>query len=240
VAYHTYTFKYVDSSNTTHELHKAERLTDPQNTAYGGDPVLYTRTLVNSFTAEEGKMYMIVTLENTYALGLDGEAIPYESDFDLADSSNTDLKKAIWTITKNGNKIRWQNAYNTEQYLRLERVRQNWNWRTIFNDNSGADINVKHRGYDNDIACFNVGGPNDCWLIYNKSFGLNQTDRYNGDEYRFFIYRIDRNGEVWGVTFGLRPEISELCAVRDTAGNLVNLNGTAAISEPIEPTSGEV
>ena len=182
---------------------------------------------------------MIVTLENTYALGLDGEAIPFESEFDLADSSNTDLKKAIWTITKNGNKIRWQNAYNTEQYLRLERVRQNWNWRTIFNDNSGADINVKHRGYDNDIACFNVGGPNDCWLIYNKSFGLNQTDRYNGDEYRFFIYRIDRNGEVWGVTFGLRPEISELCAVRDTAGNLVNLNGTAAISEPIEPTSGE-
>ena len=254
--YHTYTFKYMDDSGEYQEIHKIVDNTDPQNTAYAG-PSLWNKILLSSFTAEEGKMYMIVTLENTYALGLDGEAIPFESEFDLADSSNTDLKKAIWTITKNGNKIRWQNAYNTEQYLRLERVLQNWNVRTIFNDNSGADINVKHRGYDNDIACFNVGGPNWCWLIYNASFGLNQTDRYNGDEYRFFIYRIDRNGEVWGVTFGLRPEISELCAVRDTAGNLVNLNGTAAISEteeepaeetepateptePIEPTSGEV
>ena len=254
--YHTYTFKYMDDSGEYQEIHKIVDNTDPQNTAYAG-PSLWNKILVSSFTAEEGKMYMIVTRDNTHALGLEGEAIEFETEFDMADSDNADIKKAIWTITKNGDNIRWQNVYNTKQYLRVERD----GWTPIYNNNVGSSIIVNYVSRENDIAYFHVGAkPSyiNYWLIYNNRFDMSWENDYadKNADYRFFIYRADPSGEVWVVTFGLRPEISELCAVRDTAGNLVNLNGTAAVSEteeepveetepateptePTEPTPGE-
>ena len=242
--FHTYTFKYVDASGVAHEIHKAVDLTDPQNTAYAG-PTLWNKNLVNSFSVgDAGTMYMIVTKDDRYALGLNGVAIPFEREFDLESASSADLKKAIWTITKNSNNTRWRNEYDKGQYLALKRDRGY----PIYNNGSGENITIEHRNYTNgDVANFNVGGPNYTWLTHGNGFGLSQTGRYSGDEYKFFIYRVDRNGEVWGITFALRPEISESChATRtDGDGNVIVLSNTAPITadesveEPAEPTSGE-
>ena len=119
----------------------------------------------------------------------------------------------------------------------------------VFNNSSGATINVKHRNYTNDVANFNVGGPNSTWLTYgNDGFGLSRTGIYSGDSYKFFIYRIDRDGEVWGITFALLDEISEFCyATRIDENNNVIVLPTPAPpvveeteeEQNVEETTGE-
>ena len=172
---------------------------------------------------------MIVTRNNAYALGLNGEAVTFVSEFDMEAPSSADLKKAIWTITKSGNNIRWQNAHDTSQYLRLQSQRDE---RTIFNDGSGASIVVNYRNRANDVAYFNVGGNN--WLTYNNGFGISRQNNYSDNaDYRFLIYRIDRSGESWGTAFNLRDEISEFCVVTDSNGNLITLGGTNAVDAEV-------
>jgi hypothetical protein len=118
-----------------------------------------------------------------------------------------------------------------------------WNptYTPVFYSEAGKEITVRHRNYTNDVANFNVGGPNSTWLTYRNDFNLSRTNSYADENYKFFIYRVDRDGEVWGTAFNLRPEISEFCVATDSEGNVITLNSpTDTVDEVVEQVQDNV
>lgn len=224
---YTITYKPDSLSKDPVVLASVTDITDPENTKVG--ITFYSRTSVDSFPADyNGKNFMIVSTDGKYALGLDGNRVDFVETFDLA--VNTEIQKAIWTVTGTGNKTNWVNMSNPDQKLALA---YEWNGREIiqsFNNTSGSYISIGVSSREeNDARCFSIRG--DFYLKYtDRSFHL---DYSQGD---LHIYRVDASGKTWATKFNLRTEIDYTCVPTDASGNPVTLTEATAVEESVTET----
>ena len=224
---HHYKLKYSPASGGWIEIHSKSNLTNPGTTPYDG-VTLYTKTSVNDFPSDyNGKNFMIVSTDGKHALGLDGNRVDFVETFDLA--VNTEIQKAIWTVTGTGNKTNWVNMSNPDQKLALTSELQWGGYREYYNNTSGYTITIGTSQEANDARAFSIKGEQ--YLRYTDSaFHMEYTSG------GLHIYRVDASGKTWGTKFDLRSEIDYTCVPTDLSGNPVMLSEAAVAEDPVVET----